>query len=94
MAKYISKYSGGRIDHSVGAIPDTNPTEDGVLVISKTGEGSYKKVSEVGATVVQETGQATDKVMSQDATTKELSKKLDFIEPPSVQTEFVMIKKI
>lgn len=93
MEKYISKYSGGRIDHSVGAIPDTNPTEDGVLVISKTGEGSYKKVSEVGATVVQETGKATDKVMSQAATTRELGKKLNLIEPTGVQTEFVMVKK-
>lgn len=49
MAKYISKYSGERIDKSVGTIPETNPAEDSVLVISKTGEGSYKKVSEIGA---------------------------------------------
>ena len=77
MAKYTSPYSGERIDHSVKAIPDTNPKEESILVISKAGEGSYKKVSEVGATVVQETGDSETQVMSQDATTKELNKKTD-----------------
>ena len=77
MAKYTSPYSGERIDRSVGMIPEKNPKEESILVISSDGEGSYKKVSEVGATVVQETGKATDKVMSQDATTKELNKKTD-----------------
>lgn len=76
MEKYTSPYSGERIDRSVAMIPEKNPEEESILVISKAGEGSYKKVSEVGATVVQETGKATDKVMSQDATTKELNKKL------------------
>lgn len=77
MAKYISHYSGKRIDRSVGMIPDTNPTEDGVLVISKTGEGGYKKVSEVGATVVQETGNSETQVMSQKAVTNALGTKVD-----------------
>lgn len=77
MAKYISHYSGKRIDRSVGMIPDTNPTEDGVLVISKAGEGSYKKVSEVGATVVQATGDSETQVMSQKAVTNALGTKAD-----------------
>ena len=77
MAKYISHYSGNRIDRSVGMIPDTNPTEDGVLVISKAGKGSYKKVSEVGATVVQETGNSETQVMSQKAVTNALETKAD-----------------
>ena len=47
----------------------------------------------VKANIVQETGQATDKIMSQDATTKELNKKLNLIEPTGVQTEFVGIIK-
>ena len=103
MEKYTSPYLGERIDHSVKAIPDTNPEEKSILVISKTGEGSYKKVSEVAdkqsvegmisEMIVQETGEATDKVMSQDATTKELNKKLNLIEPTGVQTDFVTIRK-
>ena len=93
MAKYTSPYSGERIDRSVGMIPDTNPKEESILVISKAGKGSYKKVSEVGVTVVQATGDSETQVMSQDATTKELNKKLNLIEPTGVQTEFVVIGK-
>lgn len=93
MAKYISKYSGERIDRSVGMIPGDNPEEESILVISSDGEGSYKKVSEVGVTVVQETGNSETQVMSQDATTKELNKKLNVLEPTGVQTEFVAINK-
>lgn len=93
MAKYTSPYSGERIDRSVAMIPEKNPEEESILVISKAGEGSYKKVSEVGATVVQETGNSETQVMSQDATTKELNKKLNLIEPTGVQTEFVVIGK-
>lgn len=77
MAKYTSPYSGERIDHSVKAIPDTNPEEESILVISSDGEGSYKKVSEVGATVVQETGDSETQVMSQKAVTNALGTKAD-----------------
>lgn len=77
MAKYISKYSGERIDRSVGMIPGDNPEEESILVISKAGEGSYKKVSEVGATVVQETGDSETQVMSQKAVTNALGTKAD-----------------
>lgn len=77
MAKYISDYSGERIDHSVKAIPDTNPKEESILVISSDGKGSYKKVSEVGATVVQETGDSETQVMSQKAVTNALGTKVD-----------------
>ena len=77
MAKYTSKYSGERIDNSVGTIPETNPAEDSVLVISKTGEGSYKKISEVGVTVVQATGDSETQVMSQKAVTNALGTKAD-----------------
>ena len=78
MAKYVSHYSGERIDHSVKAIPDTNPKEESILVISSDGKGSYKKVSEVGVTVVQETGKATDKVMSQKIVTDSLNSKINY----------------
>lgn len=77
MAKYTSPYSGERIDHSVKAIPDTNPDEESILVISSDGKGSYKKVSEVGATVVQETGDSETQVMSQKAVTNALGTKAD-----------------
>lgn len=48
---------------------------------------------ELKAAIVQETGNSETQVMSQDATTKELNKKLNFIEPTDVQTDFVMVRK-
>ena len=48
---------------------------------------------ELKASIVQETGNSETQVMSQDATTKELNKKLNLIEPTGVQTEFVVIGK-
>lgn len=75
--KYTSSYSGERIDRSVAMIPENNPEEESILVISKAGKGSYKKVSEVGATVVQETGDSETQVMSQKAVTNALGTKAD-----------------
>ena len=89
MAKYTSPYSGERIDRSVGMIPEKNPDEESILVISKAGEGSYKKVSEVGATVVQETGEATDKVMSQKIVTDSLNNKVNYNELSALTQEQV-----
>lgn len=83
MKKYISKYSGERMDHSVGVIPAGDPSEASVIVYSGVDENGnpisiYKKVSEVGATVVQETGEATDKVMSQKIVTDSLNNKVNY----------------
>ena len=75
--KYTSEYSGKRIDRSVGMIPKDNPDEESILVISSDGKGGYKKVSEVGVTVVQETGDSETQVMSQKAVTNALGTKVD-----------------
>ena len=94
MEKYISKYSGERMDHSVGVIPDGDPSEASVIVYSGVdADGNpisiYKKASEVGATVVQETGEATDKVMSQKIVTDSLNNKVNYNELSALTQEQV-----
>ena len=78
--KYTSHYSGKRIDHSVGVIPAGDPSDPSVIVYSgvdKDGNpiSTYEKVSEVGATVVQATGDSETQVMSQKAVTDKLDGK-------------------
>lgn len=92
--KYTSHYSGKRIDHSVGVIPAGDPSEASVIVYSGVDENenpisTYKKVSEVGATVVQEAGQATDKVMSQKIVTDSLNNKVNYNELSALTQEQV-----
>ena len=48
MAGYLSKYTGNRVDSAVGIIPNTNPTEDSVIVVGSTGASSYKPLSQIG----------------------------------------------
>ena len=48
MAEYLSKYTGNRVDSAVGIIPNTNPTEDSVIVVGSTGASSYKPLSQIG----------------------------------------------
>lgn len=102
MAKYTSKYSGERIDHSVGVIPAGDPSEASVIVYSGVDEdknpiSTYKKVSEVGVTVVQETGDSETQVMSQKAVTNALATKVDkqsVVQETGEATDKVMSQKI
>lgn len=101
MAKYISKYSGERIDHSVGVIPAGDPSEASVIVYSGVDEdenpiSTYKKVSEMRVTVVQETGDSETQVMSQKAVTNALATKVDkqsVVQEPGEATDKVMSQK-
>lgn len=101
MAKYTSKYSGERIDHSVGVIPAGDPSEASVIVYSgvdkdKNPISKYKKVSEVGVTVVQETGDSETQVMSQKAVTNALATKVDkqsVVQETGEATDKVMSQK-
>lgn len=70
-------------------------SDGSLLLYSNTRYGGSLVVigGELKAAIVQETGNSETQVMSQDATTKELNKKLNLIEPTGVQTEFVVIGK-
>lgn len=50
MAEYLSKFTGARVDSSVGKIPDALPTEDNsIIVINQDGTTGYTALSSLGA---------------------------------------------
>ena len=50
MAEYLSRFTGARVDSSVGKIPDALPTEDNsIIVINQDGTTGYTALSSLGA---------------------------------------------
>lgn len=81
MNVYNSEFTGNQVDAAItktNKIPQDNPNEASVIVVGNNGASSYKPMSEIvdKIDIVQETGEATDKVMSQKAVTDELNKKI------------------
>ena len=70
MAKYISKYSGERIDRAVGTVPADAPSEDSILVVSpditgtdgkKQPQSKYVKLTDIAVSSLNiQNGKGTD----------------------------------